>query len=107
MKLVQISFHFEYADHIERILEENEVAHFIRYPMVQGLDADGHQYGSKVFPGHITVIQARCDDEGVEALLEDLEDFRTRKKSHNHLQALVLPVDRRIGPGEDGEEEKE
>ena len=101
MKLVQISFHFEYADRVEKILVENEIDHFIRYPMVQGLDADGHQYGSKVFPGHITVIQARCDEEGLDALLDDLEAFRTEKRSHNHLQALVLPVERRIGPGEE------
>jgi len=101
MKLVQISFHFEYADRIEALLEQHGVPHFIRHPRVQGLDVDGRQYGSKVFPGHMMVIQARLDDDRIEPLLETLEEFRTDKTSHAHLEALVLPVEQWIGPADD------
>jgi len=104
MKLVQISFHFEYADRIEALLEQHEVPHFIRHPRVQGLDVDGRQYGSKVFPGHMMVIQARLDDDRIEPLLETLEEFRTDKTSHAHLEALVLPVEQWIGPEGDPDE---
>jgi len=106
MKLVQISFHFEYTDNIEEILDRNKIVHFVRHSMIQGLDSEGRQYGSKAFPGHTTLIQAQCDDETVPGLLDDLESFRSRRRSHNHLEALVLPVERRIGPEyRDGEEE--
>lgn len=105
MKLVQISFHFEYADDIEELLDSHRIAHFVRHSMIQGLDSEGRQYGSKAFPGHITLIQARCDDETVPGLLDDLESFRTRKRSHNHLEALVLPVEERIGPENHDEKE--
>ena len=104
MKLVQISFHFEYADRIEALLEQHEVPHFIRYPRVQGLDADGRQYGSKIFPGHMMVIQARFEDDQVESVLESLEEFRSDKPSHAHLEAMVIPVDQWLGPAGDQEE---
>ncbi|MDT8444202.1 MAG: hypothetical protein RQ722_07935 [Desulfuromonadales bacterium] len=98
MKLVQLSFHFEYADRIETLLDEHQVAHFIRHPRVQVLDADGRQYGSKVFPDHMMAIQARVDDERVEKLLEDLKAFRQDKTSHEHLEAVVIPIENWIGP---------
>ncbi len=98
MKLLQISFHFEFSDQIEALLDQHEVPHFVRYPRVQGLDRDGRQYGSKVFPGHLVVIQARVEDPAVDGLLDELRQFRERKQAHAHLEALVIAVEQWIGP---------
>ncbi len=96
MKLVHITFHFEYADAIERIVDRHGVEDFVRYPMVDSKDVEGKHYGTQVFPGNAAVIQAQVPDEKVEPLLEDLGRFREEKRAHRHLQALVLPIESRL-----------
>ncbi len=97
MKLVHISFRFEYTDQVEEILDEEGVEDFVRYPMMEGLDQDGKHYGSQVFPGSVTVMQALVPDERLQGVLDRLQSFRERKKAHNHLRAAVLPVEQVIG----------
>ncbi len=95
-KLVQIHVHFEYTEAIEGILDRHEIAEAVRYPMMDGRDRDGKHYGTQIFPGNVTVVQAVVDESGLDALFEDLERFRAAKAAHAHLQALVLPIERRL-----------
>lgn len=96
MKLVQISFRFEYTEMIERILDRHDLTDFVRHAMIQGRDCDGKHYGSQVFPGNMVVVQAQVPPDNIDALLDDLQRFREEKPAHRHLQALVLPIERRL-----------
>lgn len=90
MKFVHISFRFEYSDHIEAILDRHNIHDYARYPMVEGRGADGRHFGTQVFPGSFTVVQAMVDDHKTEGLLRDLDAFRQEKKARGHLRAMVL-----------------
>jgi hypothetical protein len=96
MKLLHLSFHYEYADAIEAILDRHELANYARYAMIDGKDRDGKHFGTQVFPGNVTVVQAQVPEEKIDALLEDLQAFRNEKDAHRHLEALILPVERRL-----------
>ncbi|MFH1747849.1 MAG: PG0541 family transporter-associated protein [Planctomycetota bacterium] len=96
MKLLHLSFHFEYADIIERILDQHEVSEYARYSMVEGKDRDGKHFGTQVFPGNITAIQAQVPEDKIDTLFDDLQAFREEKDAHRHLQALILPVERQL-----------
>lgn len=96
MKLVQIAFHFEFADMLEEIIDRHAVENFVRYPMIEGKDIQGKHYGSQVFPGNITVVQAQVADDKVEELLKDLREFRDSREVRKHLTALVLPVEQSL-----------
>ncbi len=95
-KLVQIHVHFEYTDIIDAMLDRHGVVESVRYPMMQGKDRDGKHHGTQVFPGNFTIMQALMPEERIEALFGELEHFRREKPAHNHLQAFVLPVERRL-----------
>ena len=95
-KLVQIHVHFEYTDAIEAIFDRHEVTEAVRYPMMEGRDRDGKHYGTQIFPGNVTVLQAVVDESALDELFADLERFRSAKAAHTHLQALVLPIERRL-----------
>ncbi len=97
MKFVHITFRFEYTDRIDTILEDHGVVNYVRYPMVQGKGIDGKHYGSKVFPGNFTVVQAVVPDDKLDGLLADLEAFGKLKAAHHHVRAFVLPVESMIG----------
>ncbi len=94
MKLLHITFHFEYADEIEKILDKNEIENFVRYSMCEGRDRDGKHYGTQVYPGSTTVVQAQVPDEGMAQMLQDLKAFRDKKMAHRHLEAVVLPIEK-------------
>jgi hypothetical protein len=96
MKLVALNFHFEYTSAIEAILDRHGVADYVRFPMMEGKDIDGKHYGSQVFPGNSSVVHAQVPDEALDALLEELGHFRAAKPAHRHMQALVLPIERRL-----------
>lgn len=97
MKFIHITFRFEYMDRVDQILEDHGVDNYVRHPMVQGKGIDGKHYGSKVFPGNFTVVQAVVPGDKVERLLADLEAFGKSKAAHHHLRAYVLPVESMIG----------
>ena len=97
VKLVQIHVHFEYTDAIDAILEAAGVAQFVRYRLMDGKDHEGRHYGSQVFPGNVTIFQAIVAADKVDALMAALERFRVEKRAHEHLQALVMPIERQIG----------
>jgi len=96
VKLLHLTFHFEFLDAVERILDRHGVENFVRHPMVDGRDRDGKHYGTQVFPGNSALVQAQVEDERLDALLEDLKRFRDLKVAHHHIEALVLPVERRL-----------
>ncbi len=96
MKLVLIVFHFEYTAIIEALLDRHGVVHYVRHPMIEGKDVDGKHFGTQVFPGNSSVIQAQVASEQLDALFEELDAFRTSKPAHRHLQALVLPIERQL-----------
>jgi hypothetical protein len=96
VKLLQVSFHFEYADVIEEILDRHRIGDFVRYPRVEGADRDGKHFGTQVYPGQVAVVQAQVPEAGLDALLDDLRAFRDSKKAHLHLEALVLPIERKL-----------
>ncbi|MEX0886684.1 MAG: PG0541 family transporter-associated protein [Phycisphaeraceae bacterium] len=97
LKLVQIHVHFEYTDAIDVLLEHAGVRQFVRYPLMEGKDHEGRHHGTQIFPGNLTVFQAIVPEADVDRLFADLEHFRTEKRAHEHLQALVLPVERQLG----------
>ena len=94
MKLLHLTFHFEYGDIITAILDCHDINDYVRHSMVEGKDCDGKHFGTQVFPGSVTAIQAQVPEEKVDALLEDLKTFREQKDAHRHLQAVVLPLER-------------
>lgn len=96
MKLLQLSFHFEFTDNVEEILHRHGLRDFIRYPRVDGRDEDGMHDGSRVHPGNLTVIQAPVSEEDVDAVLDDLKRFRDERKAHQHLQAFVAPIEKTL-----------
>ncbi len=96
MKQLHVSVHFEYADHIEALLDEHEVDHYVVVPRAEGRDTEGHHDGSQVFPGTITLIVARIPDERVGTILEALREFRDAKHAHHHLEAAIVPIERTL-----------
>jgi len=61
-----------------------------------GRDRDGKHFGSKIYPGSSSVVQAQVPDDKVDGLLDDLARFREAEVSHRHLTALVLPLEKRL-----------
>lgn len=96
MKLLHLSFHFEYSEIIDTILDKHEIDAFVRHPMIEGRDRDGKHYGTQAFPGNVTVVQAQVEEPKIDALFEDLGAFREQREAHRHLQAILLPVERRL-----------
>ncbi|HRQ76168.1 MAG TPA: hypothetical protein PK098_09650 [Phycisphaerales bacterium] len=96
MKFVQVQVHFEYTDIIDAILDRHGISQFARYPLMEGSDRDGKHYGTQVFPGNFTIFQAQVPQQRIDALFADLERFRTSKPAHLHLQAIVMPIERRL-----------
>jgi nitrogen regulatory protein PII-like uncharacterized protein len=96
MKFVHISVHFEYGKAIEEILDARGVGDYVRYSMIESKDIEGKHFGTQVFPGNASVIQALVDEEVVEDLFEELEKFRKKKMSRHHLRAVVLPIEKII-----------
>lgn len=96
MKLLHITFHFEYAESIEEILDRYGVCDFVRYSAVDGADRDGKHFGSQVYPGSVTVVQAQVAEKDLGEVLADLRAFRDLRKAHAHLEALVLPIEQRL-----------
>jgi len=96
MKMMHITFHFEYSEQIEEILDTNRIENYVRYPLVQGRDREGKHLGNQAFPGNITVIQAQMSEEKIGPVWEALRDFKEAKNAHQHLEALVLPVENRL-----------
>ena len=96
MKLLCIVFHFEYAEDIEAILDKHNIQDFVRYPMLESKDIDGKHFGTQVYPGNSSVVQALVDTESVQLLLNDLQTFKQAKSSQSHLQAFVVPIEQRL-----------
>lgn len=99
MKLVIVSVHFEYADVIEELVDRHEPDQYFVYPRIEGRDSEGFHEGTQVHPGNLTAMHIRMDDELVDGLLNDLDQFRQEKKAHHHLEAMVLNVEHWTGPG--------
>jgi hypothetical protein len=98
MKLVIVSVHFEYADAIENIVDAHDAGHYFVYPRIEGRDSEGFHAGTQVHPGNLAALHVRLDDAAVQPLLDDLAAFRREKKSHHHLEAIVLDIQDWIGP---------
>ncbi len=96
MKMVHIIFHFEYAEALERLVDSHGITEYVRYSMIESRDLDGKHFGTQVHPGSGTVMQVVTADDRVEPLLADLAAFRQQKPAHRHLQALVVPIERRL-----------
>ncbi|MGD2113871.1 MAG: TolC family protein, partial [Acidobacteriota bacterium] len=97
MKLVHVSVQVQYTDPVEAILAGQGLRVWARYGRIAGRDCDGRHEGSQAFPGNLTVIQAQVPDARVDAVLDALQEFRRAKRAHRHLEALVLPIERKIG----------
>jgi hypothetical protein len=94
MKFLHITYHFEFSDRIEAMLERHEIPDYVRYPMVQGKDRNGKYFNTKVHPGSAEVVQAQVPDDALEELLQDMKEFKEAEKSHRHLTVLVLAVEK-------------
>lgn len=93
MKFIHISFHFEYAEDIEEILDGHDLENYVRYSMVEGRDEDGKHFGTKAFPGNVSVVQAQVPDDKAGALLEELRSFKESRTARRHIRVLTLPVE--------------
>lgn len=96
MKLLVITTHFEFAEIVERVLDSNGVAHYNRFGMIEGKDRDGRHMGTQVHPGNMTVFHAQAMEDQIDPIFAELKRFREAKKAHRHLEALVLPIERRL-----------
>lgn len=96
MKLMQITFHFEFTERVEEILDRNGVAHYVRYPMVAGKDCDGKHLGNQIYPGNVTVLQAQVAEDTIDNVWRELGEFKASKPAHQHLEALLLPIEKRL-----------
>ena len=96
MKFIHITVHFEYTDEIEARLDAADVDRYACYPGMEGRDTSGKLEGTQIFPGNITVLQAIVDDDQVDRILESLRQFRDERAGHRHLEAVVLPIERRL-----------
>lgn len=96
MKFMYITFQFQFSENIEEILDKHEIRDYLRVPMVESKDRDGKHFGSQVFPGSSSLIQAQVPEEKVDDIMSELKRFREEKLSHQHLEALVLPVEQRL-----------
>lgn len=96
MKLLHMTFRFEFSEGVEKILDENEIKDYLRCPMMEGKDRDGKHYGSQVFPGNTSVFHAEVPDEKVDKLLSDLRAFRDAKEIRHHIRVLVLPIEKTL-----------
>jgi hypothetical protein len=101
MKLLHITFHFEFTEPVEAILDRHEIRDYVRIPMVAGHDSEGKHEGSQVHPGNVTLIQAQAPDETVDDVMNDLEQFRRARRTHEHLQAVVVSIERRLEDEQD------
>jgi hypothetical protein len=81
---------------IEAILDRLAISDFIRLPMVEGKDEDGKHFGTQVFPGNSSVVLAQVPEESVDGLFAQLAHFRAAKPAHQHVQALMVPIERRL-----------
>ena len=93
MKFVHISFAFEYTEQIEEMLDRHAIRDYVRYPREHGRDPRGKHFGTQVFPGNFTVVQAMVDDEAVAALMAELRAFRDDREAHAGTAAAVLPIE--------------
>jgi hypothetical protein len=96
MKFVHISFAFEYLEEIEALLDRHDIRNYVRYPRVHGRDPRGKHFGSQVFPGNFTVVQALVEDDDVAALLGELREFRDARTAHRGTEAVVMPIEQRL-----------
>lgn len=96
MKFIHITVHFEYTDEIERRLDAVPVTRYACFPRAEGRDTTGKLDGTQVFPGNITVLQAIVEDDQVDRVLESLRQFRDERAGHKHLEAAVLPIEKRL-----------
>jgi hypothetical protein len=96
VKFLHLTYHFQYTDLIEDLLDYHNIQDYTRYSMVEGKDDQGKHFGTQVYPGNTSVVQAQVPEESVDPLLSDLREFRDEKKAHEHLEALILPIERRL-----------
>lgn len=92
MKLVIITYRFEYQDRVEAMLRRAGVRDFLLIARAQGGDADGLHYGSQVHPGHLSQVQAQAEDQAARELLRLVGEFKQEKQAHRHVTALCLEV---------------
>ncbi|MFW5908206.1 MAG: hypothetical protein ACOCR8_01085, partial [Desulfosalsimonas sp.] len=69
---------------------------FVRYPMLEGKDSEGKHYGSQVYPGSTTVVQAQIPEDRLKEVMEALRAFKEEKTAHRHLEAVVIPIETRL-----------
>lgn len=94
MKFLHLTYQFQYSDMLEAILDEHGIVNYARYPRIAGRDSDGKHANSQAFPGHLAAIHALVPDGALDALFDRLNEFRKEKEAHEHLRAVVLPVER-------------
>lgn len=101
MKFLHVTVRFEYAEPVGRILDRHDVDHYVRARQLEGRDRDGKHFGTQVFPGSVSLLQAQVPEDVLDGLLEDLRAFRDESDAHAHLEAVVLPIERRLSRDED------
>jgi len=97
MKLLFIIFHFEYSDAIEELLDKHNVRDYVRHPMLESKDLDGKHFGTQVYPGNSSMVQAMVDEDELQPIMDELQAFQQAKASQHHVQAFVVPIEQRLG----------
>lgn len=96
MKLVHLTIHFEYAEVIVRLLDRQGLENYACHSMIEGKDREGKHMGSQAHPGNLSVFDVQVPDDRLDELFDALRAFREEKAAHEHLQALVLPIERSL-----------
>jgi hypothetical protein len=81
LKFLHITYHFEFSDPIEALLDQQDIQDYVCYAMVQGKDRDGKHYDTKVYPGSAEVAQAHVPEDALEGLPTDLRRFKDAETS--------------------------
>ena len=96
MKLVRVTFQFQFQEAIERILLDRRIRDYVIVPHAEGRDRDGRHDNSQAFPGYSALAEAAVEDDEVSDLLAGLRRFRDDRAPHHHVRAYVVAVERSL-----------
>ena len=95
MKSIFISFHAQYAERIEGLLENAGVKEYIEIPKALGGDTTGKYFDSQIWPGYYSAIfMFALDDELAEEVFNNLTEFKEEREAHKHMRIVRFCVEK-------------
>ncbi|MDY6842774.1 MAG: hypothetical protein SVW57_01595 [Thermodesulfobacteriota bacterium] len=95
MKSIFISFHSQYAERIEGILENVGVKEFIEVPKAVGGDITGKYFDTQVWPGYYSAIFIfALNDDAADEVFNKLKEFKEAREAHKHINIVRFCVEK-------------